>query len=87
MSLKPELFLGVYAHGYVNVVHLDAYEILIIFQSFERPFAIQRAIAPIIKGHDVIAQAQPGAGKTATLSISVLQQVRRDPMAIFTFLI
>ena len=46
--------------------------------SFERPSAIQqRAIVPVIKGHDVIAQAQSGTGKTATFSISILQKV--DP--------
>ncbi len=45
--------------------------------SFERPSAIQqRAIVPVVKGHDVIAQAQSGTGKTATFSISILQQVR-----------
>jgi len=43
---------------------------------FERPSAIQqRAIAPVIKGHDVIAQAQSGTGKTATFSISILQKL------------
>jgi translation initiation factor 4A len=46
--------------------------------SFERPSAIQqRAIVPVVKGHDVIAQAQSGTGKTATFSISILQQI--DP--------
>ena len=41
---------------------------------FEKPSAIQqRAIRPIVKGRDVIAQAQSGTGKTATFSISVLQ--------------
>ncbi|KAK6524063.1 translation initiation factor eIF4A [Orbilia ellipsospora] len=45
---------------------------------FERPSAIQqRAIMPVIKGHDVIAQAQSGTGKTATFSISCLEKV--DP--------
>ncbi|KAA8645921.1 putative eukaryotic translation initiation factor 4 [Aspergillus tanneri] len=45
---------------------------------FERPSAIQqRAIMPIIKGNDVIAQAQSGTGKTATFSISALQKI--DP--------
>ena len=45
-------------------------------RSFERPSAIQqRAIVPVIKGHDVIAQAQSGTGKTATFSISILQQI------------
>lgn len=34
---------------------------------FEKPSTIQqRAIVPCIKGHDVIAQAQSGTGKTAT---------------------
>jgi len=41
---------------------------------FEKPSAIQqRAITQIIKGGDVIAQAQSGTGKTATFVISVLQ--------------
>ncbi|KAK0260047.1 ATP-dependent RNA helicase eIF4A [Friedmanniomyces endolithicus] len=45
---------------------------------FERPSAIQqRAIMPVIKGNDVIAQAQSGTGKTATFSVSVLQKI--DP--------
>ncbi|KAG6812060.1 hypothetical protein H0H92_004591 [Tricholoma furcatifolium] len=45
---------------------------------FERPSAIQqRAIVPVVKGHDAIAQAQSGTGKTATFSVSILQ--RLDP--------
>jgi len=41
---------------------------------FERPSAIQqRAIRPIIRGRDVIAQSQSGTGKTAVFSISSLQ--------------
>lgn len=43
---------------------------------FERPSAIQqRAINPMIKGRDVIAQAQSGTGKTATFSIAMLQSI------------
>jgi len=43
---------------------------------FERPSAIQqRAILPVIKGHDCIAQAQSGTGKTATFSIAILQKI------------
>lgn len=43
---------------------------------FEKPSAIQqRAIIPCIKGHDVIAQAQSGTGKTATFSIAILQKI------------
>ncbi|CAB0015662.1 unnamed protein product [Nesidiocoris tenuis] len=43
---------------------------------FEKPSAIQqRAIVPIVKGRDVIAQAQSGTGKTATFAISILQKL------------
>ncbi|KAF9573084.1 translation initiation factor eIF4A [Mortierella alpina] len=43
---------------------------------FERPSYIQQhAILPILKGHDVIAQAQSGTGKTATFAISILHQL------------
>jgi len=45
---------------------------------FTVPSAIQqRAIIPITKRRDVIAQAQSGTGKTATFSIGVLQNI--DP--------
>eukprot|EP00727_Mastigamoeba_balamuthi_P006507 m51a1_g2477 putative atp-dependent rna helicase eif4a (1223) ;mRNA; f:60481-65440 len=40
---------------------------------FERPSAIQaRAIKPLMKGRDLIAQAQSGTGKTAAFSIGTL---------------
>jgi len=43
---------------------------------FERPSVIQKAGIPsILKGPDVIAQAQSGTGKTATFAISILQQI------------
>jgi len=43
---------------------------------FERPSAIQaRAIMPCVRGHDVIAQAQSGTGKTATFAISLMQRI------------
>eukprot|EP01098_Paradermamoeba_levis_P005036 TRINITY_DN2136_c0_g1_i1.p1 TRINITY_DN2136_c0_g1~~TRINITY_DN2136_c0_g1_i1.p1 ORF type:complete len:408 (-),score=135.69 TRINITY_DN2136_c0_g1_i1:108-1331(-) len=43
---------------------------------FERPSAIQqRAIMPLVKKHDIIAQAQSGTGKTATFTIGILQQL------------
>lgn len=43
---------------------------------FEKPSAIQqRAIMPILAGHDTIAQAQSGTGKTATFAISCLQSI------------
>jgi translation initiation factor 4A len=43
---------------------------------FEKPSAIQqRGIMPILAGHDTIAQAQSGTGKTATFSIATLQSI------------
>jgi len=43
---------------------------------FEKPSSIQqRAIVPLTKGRDVLAQAQSGTGKTATFSIGILQQL------------
>jgi ATP-dependent RNA helicase len=43
---------------------------------FEKPSAIQqRAIMPIVKGRDLIAQSQSGTGKTAVFSIGILQSI------------
>jgi len=43
---------------------------------FEKPSHIQqRGIIPVMRGHDTIAQAQSGTGKTATFSIASLQHV------------
>lgn len=43
---------------------------------FEKPSAIQqRAIVPLLRGYDCIAQAQSGTGKTATFAIGVLQNI------------
>lgn len=43
---------------------------------FEKPSLIQQqAIVPIIKGYDIIAQAQSGTGKTGTFSISILEKI------------
>lgn len=43
---------------------------------FEKPSAIQqRAIMPLTKGNDIIAQAQSGTGKTATFTIGILQKI------------
>lgn len=43
---------------------------------FETPSAIQqRSIVPIIKGKDVIAQAQSGTGKTGAFTIGLLQRI------------
>lgn len=46
---------------------------------FEKPSAIQqRSILPLVKGLDVIAQAQSGTGKTATFTIGILQKIDFD---------
>jgi translation initiation factor 4A len=46
---------------------------------FEKPSIIQqKAILPIIKGNDVIAQAQSGTGKTAAFAIGTLQLVEPE---------
>jgi translation initiation factor 4A len=43
---------------------------------FEKPSAIQKiAVVPILKGCDVIAQAQSGTGKTGTFTISILGKI------------
>jgi ATP-dependent RNA helicase len=43
---------------------------------FEKPSAIQqRAVVPIIKGRDVIAQAQSGTGKSSLIAIVICQLV------------
>lgn len=43
---------------------------------FENPSTIQQqAIPPMIEGHDIIAQAQSGTGKTATFTIALLQKI------------
>lgn len=43
---------------------------------FEKPSAIQqRAVIPIIKGRDVIAQAQSGTGKTSLIAITLCQKI------------
>ncbi|EIM23544.1 DEAD-domain-containing protein [Wallemia mellicola CBS 633.66] len=54
--------------------------------NFEKPSAIQqRAIVPITKGRDVIAQSQSGTGKTGSFAISALQTIDtniRDTQAL-----
>jgi ATP-dependent RNA helicase len=45
---------------------------------YERPSAVQqRAIVPILKGRDVVAQAQSGTGKSSLIALCVCQLV--DP--------
>lgn len=48
----------------------------IFAHGFEKPSPIQeKAIMPIIKGRDLIAQAQSGTGKTATFTIGALSLI------------
>eukprot|EP01004_Peranema_trichophorum_P004435 NODE_3358_length_1365_cov_156.454911_g2922_i0.p1 GENE.NODE_3358_length_1365_cov_156.454911_g2922_i0~~NODE_3358_length_1365_cov_156.454911_g2922_i0.p1 ORF type:complete len:420 (+),score=63.98 NODE_3358_length_1365_cov_156.454911_g2922_i0:54-1262(+) len=43
---------------------------------YDRPSAIQqRAVLPMIKGRDVVAQAQSGTGKTTMLAIALIQNM------------
>jgi translation initiation factor 4A len=50
---------------------------------FEKPSAIQqRAILPVVQGHDTIAQAQSGTGKTGTFSIGILQRIDTSAEAL-----
>lgn len=53
---------------------------------FEEPTPIQaRAIPLILKGKDLIGQAQTGTGKTAAFAIPILQQIKpgiRNPQAL-----
>ena len=43
---------------------------------FEKPSTIQqRAIVPLAKGYDIIAQSQSGTGKTGTFSIGILEKI------------
>jgi len=46
---------------------------------FEKPSAIQqRAILPLSRGKDIIAQAQSGTGKTATFTVGILQRINLE---------
>ena len=53
---------------------------------FESPSAVQqRAIAPIIKGRDVIVQSQSGTGKTCVFCVGALQCIdlkKREPQVL-----
>ena len=46
---------------------------------FERPSKIQqKAIVPMVKGRDILAQAQSGTGKTGTFVIGSLSHVKKE---------
>ena len=58
---------------------------------FKKPSEIQqRAVMPILKGRDVIAQAQSGTGKTSMIAISVCQIVNtssRKYVSLLSFIL
>jgi translation initiation factor 4A len=78
-SLKEEEFTTNYDEVVDNFDNMNLSEDLlrgIYGYGFEKPSAIQqRAIVPLTKSRDIIAQAQSGTGKTATFTIGILQQI------------
>jgi translation initiation factor 4A len=49
---------------------------------WEKPSAVQqRAILPLLSGHDVLAQAHPMSGKTSAFAIGILQRIDFDLLA------
>lgn len=53
---------------------------------YKKPSEIQqRALVPILKGRDVIAQAQSGTGKTSMVAISVCQIVNTSSRKYVSF--
>lgn len=77
MNLREELLRGIYSYGVLGVsTALFSPSSHCNPAGFEKPSAIQqRAIRCVIKGRDVIAQAQSGTGKTATFCIGALQSL------------
>ena len=66
--------------GFFNIMKMNCINYLFgispLFSGLGSPSAIQkRAIVPIMKGRDVIAQSQFGEDKTETLSIAALQSL------------
>ncbi len=46
---------------------------------FESPSPIQeRAIGPLLAGHDILGQAQTGTGKTAAFGLPLLSRIDRE---------
>jgi len=78
-NLMKQEFEGNYEEVVDNFDNMNLLEDLlrgIYAYGFEKPSAIQqRAIMPLVKGLDIIAQAQSGTGKTATFTIGILQRL------------
>ncbi|KAF8498790.1 eukaryotic translation initiation factor 4A2, isoform CRA_b, partial [Russula emetica] len=75
MDLRPELLRGVYAYGVGASSGFHRLSLTATAVSSDLPPFSSVPSSPVVKGHDVIAQAQSGTGKTATFSISILQKV------------
>ena len=68
--------IGVYAYGFERPSAIQQRAIMPVIKG-KAAFNPGGLLSNISTGHDVIAQAQSGTGKTATFSISVLQKL--DP--------
>uniref|UniRef100_A0A2K5JGC8 ATP-dependent RNA helicase n=1 Tax=Colobus angolensis palliatus TaxID=336983 RepID=A0A2K5JGC8_COLAP len=72
-GMEPE---GVIESNWNEIV--DSFDDMNLSEPLHHDTKVEQAILPCIKGYDVIAQAQSGAGKMATFSISILQQIELD---------
>uniref|UniRef100_A0A8C0M471 ATP-dependent RNA helicase n=1 Tax=Canis lupus familiaris TaxID=9615 RepID=A0A8C0M471_CANLF len=74
-GMEPE---GVIESNWNEIV--DSFDDMNLFESLLHGIYAYgfRTMLPCIKGYDVIAQAQSGTGKTATLAILILQQIELD---------
>ena len=53
-----------------------------VARGYEQATPIQaRAIPEILKGHDILAAAQTGTGKTAAFALPILHRLARDPVS------
>ena len=55
---------------------------------FENPTEIQQKVIPeIVKGKNIIANAETGSGKTAAFAFPILSKLSQDPYGIFALII
>ena len=82
MNLREPLLRGIYGYGFERPSAIQQRAIKPCILGACRPAVhphrhSQKNISFCL-GHDVIAQAQSGTGKTATFAISILQQIDQD---------
>ena len=76
LGLKEEVIRGIYGRPFKGFMFSNSARYLMVGYGFERPSTIQqKGILAMLKGNDLIAQAQSGTGKTAVFVISILQMV------------